>query len=360
MTRRYLGSIFGNTEPSTSNTNDTNGVYSLSQQNYIRSEGGWQEPYTASGGDVDGTPYSNPDGDYKYHIFKNDGTLTTTGTGTVDILVVAGGGGGGGNDVGAGGGGGGVIMYPNMTLTSGAHAVFVGAGGTGMAHGGSSSGRCGQNSTFGSPVAGADGTTDPNPGANWPATSLIAMGGAQGGHYNGGGSLRGGSSGGNWTSDAGANKGVQGTPGSPISLPTNSTLYGFGNDGGYSLGASGSNYPSGGGGGAGGDGADSGPGGNSGNGGPGKSFPWTPLLPNLTPGLPSGNYGGGGGGGGEFGGGGLGGSGGQPEAGDGNNGSGSNANGNSGQAYSGAGGGGGDGGGGNGGKGLVVVRYSAS
>ena len=44
MPRRYLGGIFGNTISSTTNAVNLSGVFSTSQQNYMRSEGGWTIP----------------------------------------------------------------------------------------------------------------------------------------------------------------------------------------------------------------------------------------------------------------------------------------------------------------------------
>ena len=44
MPRRYLGGVFGNTISSTTNAVNLSGVFSTSQQNYMRSEGGWTIP----------------------------------------------------------------------------------------------------------------------------------------------------------------------------------------------------------------------------------------------------------------------------------------------------------------------------
>ena len=44
MPRRYLGGVFGNTTASTTNAVNLSGVFSMSQQNYMRSEGGWTIP----------------------------------------------------------------------------------------------------------------------------------------------------------------------------------------------------------------------------------------------------------------------------------------------------------------------------
>ena len=44
MPRRYLGGVFGNTIASTTDAVNLSGVFSASQQNYMRSEGGWTIP----------------------------------------------------------------------------------------------------------------------------------------------------------------------------------------------------------------------------------------------------------------------------------------------------------------------------
>ena len=44
MARRYLGGVFGNTIASTTDAVNLSGVFSASQQNYMRSEGGWNIP----------------------------------------------------------------------------------------------------------------------------------------------------------------------------------------------------------------------------------------------------------------------------------------------------------------------------
>ena len=67
-------------------------------------------------------------------VFRNSGTLTLAGSGTVDILAVGGGGGGGilasDGDVGCGGGGGGGVVYcPNLSVRAGTYSITVGKGG---------------------------------------------------------------------------------------------------------------------------------------------------------------------------------------------------------------------------------------
>jgi len=74
-------------------------------------------------------------------IFRNDGTLTVTGSGYLELLVVGGGGGGGerGNDCSSGGGGaGGVVHVTSMPVAAGDYAVTIGAGGGVNTNGGNS------------------------------------------------------------------------------------------------------------------------------------------------------------------------------------------------------------------------------
>jgi hypothetical protein len=76
------------------------------------------------------------DADYKYLVFKNDGSNQTQYTVNFlentecDILVV-GGGGGGGASIGSGGGAGGLTYYNNVSIAIGTYTIIVGAGGTG-------------------------------------------------------------------------------------------------------------------------------------------------------------------------------------------------------------------------------------
>ena len=66
MPRRYLGGVFGNTIGSDIDKTDVTGVFSLSQQNYMMSEGGW------SGFD-------------NYFGNGSDGSLNTTGNNTFTV-----------------------------------------------------------------------------------------------------------------------------------------------------------------------------------------------------------------------------------------------------------------------------------
>ena len=79
------------------------------------------------------------------HKFTQSGTLTVTGSGTVELLVVGGGGGGGalvefsGVNVAPGGGAGGLVHAASVPVTAGSYAITVGAGGAIGANGGNSS-----------------------------------------------------------------------------------------------------------------------------------------------------------------------------------------------------------------------------
>ena len=79
------------------------------------------------------------------HKFTTSGTLTVTGSGTVELLVVGGGGGGGalgthsGANLAAGGGAGGLVYAASVPVTAGSYAITVGAGGAVGAKGGNSS-----------------------------------------------------------------------------------------------------------------------------------------------------------------------------------------------------------------------------
>lgn len=74
-----------------------------------------------------------------YRKFSEDGTLTVTTGGTVDILIVGGGGGGGaanyGTRPGGGGGAGAVRVLTNYRIAAGSYPVTIGRGGAGGATG---------------------------------------------------------------------------------------------------------------------------------------------------------------------------------------------------------------------------------
>lgn len=84
--------------------------------------------FVATGGNTVNT-YSSINGTYKQHIFTSSGTFSTTGPGTVTVLIV--GGGGGGGVLGGGGAGGAVIVAKGLAPT-GNYTVTVGNGGTGQ------------------------------------------------------------------------------------------------------------------------------------------------------------------------------------------------------------------------------------
>ena len=103
MAQRFLGGIFGNTAPSTANVPTTSGVYDLKGQYYVKQEGGWLDPLSASGGNT--TDTSTFPGK-AVHVFTSPGDfIVSSGSGAVECLLVGGGGGGGGAYGGGGGGG---------------------------------------------------------------------------------------------------------------------------------------------------------------------------------------------------------------------------------------------------------------
>ena len=116
--------------------------------------------------------------------FTQSGTLTVTGSGTVDVLLVGGGGGGGshkatdGNISGGGGGGGGVVYTNSFAVTAGTYNIVVGAGGVG-------GGKPSDNTKV-------DGTN----GGNTTAFGFTAYGGGGGAAWGGRVGLSGGSGGG--------------------------------------------------------------------------------------------------------------------------------------------------------------------
>lgn len=133
------------------------------------------QPVNASGGTI-----STANG-YKIHTFTGDGTFTVNnvagGYAQVEVLVVAGGGGGGGSTAGGGGGGG--LVYQAYTVTPGAYAVTVGAGGSGSQVNdiGSPNNTNGANSTFGITTALGGGYGF----SGRPSGSRVASNGGSGG-----------------------------------------------------------------------------------------------------------------------------------------------------------------------------------
>ena len=95
-----------------------------------------------------GTEYTS--GGYKYHKFTSNGTLTISGTKTVEVLAIGGGGSGGGTVAAGGnnggGGAGGVLYHSSKALSTGNYSVVIGAGGSSAAN--NANGNPGSNSTF--------------------------------------------------------------------------------------------------------------------------------------------------------------------------------------------------------------------
>jgi hypothetical protein len=177
------------------------------------------------------------DSNYKYIIFKNDGSLQLTSNLLCDILVV--GGGGGGGCFGGGGGAGSILFTTNYTIPSGTHNIIIGGGGTASSSDTSNGGN-GSNTTI---------TINGN--------SFIAVGGGGGGSRNSGATSYAGRAGNNGGSGGGGSHSDQATnPQTNIGgISTKNTYSGwtsYGYSGGY--GKNGdyiSGYGSGGGGGAG-------------------------------------------------------------------------------------------------------------
>ena len=118
-------------------------------------------------------------GEYRYHVFTQNGTFTVeTGSVNAEVLIVAGGGSATGGDysTGSGGGGGGGIVNKTVTIPAGSYTVTVGQGGTGGI--GNNVGNNGENSS----ISGLGLAT--------------AIGGGRGAAYNGYAAGNGGSGGG--------------------------------------------------------------------------------------------------------------------------------------------------------------------
>jgi len=109
------------------------------------------------------------DGKYTVHKFTSDGTFTVSGGLDVEYLVVAGGGAGN-----FGGGGAGGMRTGELTLSSGAKTVTIGAGGN------QATSSNGDNSVF-------DSITSTGGGAGAGGTGIGATGGSGGGSANNGG-----------------------------------------------------------------------------------------------------------------------------------------------------------------------------
>ena len=109
------------------------------------------------------------------HTFLSGGTLTCSGSKSVEALVVAGGGGGGSRTAG-GGGAGGLVYNAAYAVTAGAKTVTVGSGGSGGS--GGAAGSSGSNSVFDAMTAlgGGGGATQTDCGG-----SIVHNGGSGGG-----------------------------------------------------------------------------------------------------------------------------------------------------------------------------------
>jgi len=129
-----------------------------------------------------GTTYT-PGNGYKYHVFtypNSSNFEVSNGTLTAEVLIVAGGGGAGGGYYTGGAGGGGVVYGPSVVITAGTYTIKVGLGGTGGAGAGVVSGD-GQPSAFGAVTAlgGGGGGSGPQAGGtnNVPGKSGGSAGG---------------------------------------------------------------------------------------------------------------------------------------------------------------------------------------
>jgi len=256
--------------------------------------GGAKELFSSSGGTVFTI------GDYKYHVFAS-GTDNFVGTNiqgvTVDVLAV-GGGGAGSPSMGAGGGGGGLVYHESADggIFTGTTIITVGGGGSKIP-GSPATGAPGNNgadttigslyTAMGGGGAGRYSTTvnpeDSSPHITYPAPTAVTTPSPFGvAHGNRGGS--GGGGGGSGASPGGIGGASLQTTYAP--LPANSRTYGFGFDGGTTVGYDSPNkYSRAGGGGAGGVGGSNrsdplGPGLESwGWGGDGKSLPASFMDP---------------------------------------------------------------------------------
>ena len=220
----------------------------------------------SSSGVISGTtPTVSSNTTYSFNILASDGindptsrafTITVNDTVfTAEVLLIAGGG-GGGSQVGGGGGAGGLIYSSSYAMNkSSTYSVSIGSGGVGgpwQGSGTSRPGSYGGNSTFGSWTA-LGGGGGGGHGSNFPASGndgIATQSGRPGGSGGGGG--------------ANDSNGVAGS--ATQTSPSGGTGYGFSGGTGYV-----SNWAGGGGGGAGGVGVNSTPN-NGGAGGPGRQY----------------------------------------------------------------------------------------
>lgn len=291
MTRRWLGSIFGNTiDISGVNgyARNLKGVFSASQQYHIARKGGWIDIFEATGGSI--IPAAVTGNSYQYHVFKDTGPATfeiykSPASGINFQFLLVGGGGAGGWDVGGGGGGGGVVTttsnWAGPTDPTYSFDVVVGAGGV---HPGSSD----PNSAVANQGQSSSITIN--------GTTITALYGGGGGNYSGGDGSPGGSGGGasGYSSPGTYGNGIQ------PSQPTHGGLVNnYGNPGGTTT-VSNTSYSGTGGGGAGGVGGNATTGPTPG--GSGQPFPnyAGPILASVLPSAavsnigPTGLYGAGG------------------------------------------------------------------
>ena len=127
---RFIGGVFGNCVPVTPGFAPP-GIYSSSDQYYVKQEGGWATPsgLTATGGVI--SDYTSPPGDvYRAHVFTSSGIFDVQAIGgfgpAIEYLVVGGGGAGGEQHGGGGGAGGLVSNLPSYPFAQGAYGVSVG------------------------------------------------------------------------------------------------------------------------------------------------------------------------------------------------------------------------------------------
>ena len=314
---RFLGGRFGDAVPVNPGNPAGTGIYTLNDQYYISQEGGWLQPFSASGG----TEFT-PGNGYRYHIFTSDQNFVAYGGGNIDYILVGGGGAGrtiDGSYAGGAGGAGGYIEKTAQPVSGGTYPIVIGAGGALNSDGGDTT-----------------------------AFSLTAVGGGYGGKGNAPGNGNAGGSGG------GGSGSGSGGAGSGYGTPTQQGYPGGGGNAGGGMG--------GGGGGAGAAGSLAAPPSTGTPGGDGKSA-WTgdngiPVSYG-TPGPTPGRWFAGGGGGGTWTTYGTGG--GQGGAGGGGNGAFNTTVGTNGAANTGGGGGGSSNPGGQngttGGSGIVIIRY---
>ncbi len=244
MGRRFLGSRFGDAVPVSTST-VTSAVYPMSDQYYIKQEGGWAVS-KATGGTV-----TAPGDGYVYHQFyanvpgqspgaaagpytkspNTSETFVAKQTLTCDVLIIAGGGAGGfgspGNTGGGGGGAGAVIYLTGQSLPATTYPVTVGGGGQQIAS---------------APTA--PGTAAANRGDSSIFNGTTAYGGGAGGRFmgagvgdNGQGPTNQGSGGGGGSGYPGAgglggSTGSTAHPGSGIDVPSAPAPAGWGRGGG--------------------------------------------------------------------------------------------------------------------------------